>query len=144
MQISNLNLLIKDIESNNLIDNVYIGLNNIAHINWIKNNDIKIYADIYFYLANRFSIQTLIDLDFNFVGGYLFLETVVGDLSKWPMNPTRVEKEFIPPLFISRTNFNFDSLHNNNREDGKYYISQRDKEYIVISNKELTYLIKRN
>ncbi len=143
-QISNLNLLIKKIENRNLIDDVYIGLNNIAHINWIKNNKIKVYADIYFYLANRFSIQTLIDLDLNFVGGYLFLETVVGDLSKWPMMPTRVEKDFIPPLFISRTNFNFDSLHNNIREDGKYYINQRDKEYVVLSNKELTYLIKRN
>lgn len=142
-QIANLDLLIEEIVNNNLVDNFYLGLNNIAHINWIKNNKIKVYADIYFYLANRFSIQTLIDLNLNFVGGYLFLETVVGDISKWPMIPTRVEKDFIPPLFISRTNFNFDSLHDN-KEEGQYYINQRDKEYIVITKKEITYLLKRN
>ncbi|MGD1823220.1 MAG: DUF3656 domain-containing U32 family peptidase [Pleomorphochaeta sp.] len=142
-QINNLSVLYNNIKERHLENSFFIGLNNIAHINWIKDKDIKVYADIYFYLANRFSAQTLLDLELNLVGGYLFLETVVGDISKWPFIPTRIEKDFIPPLFISRTNFNFDSL-GETKKNCRYNITQRDQEYTVISNNELTYLIKRN
>ncbi|MDC7243201.1 MAG: DUF3656 domain-containing protein, partial [Sphaerochaetaceae bacterium] len=142
-QINNLSVLYNNIKERHLENSFFVGLNNIAHINWIKDKDIKVYADIYFYLANRFSAQTLLDLELNLVGGYLFLETVVGDISKWPFIPTRIEKDFIPPLFISRTNFNFDSL-GETKKNCRYNITQRDQEYTVISNNELTYLIKRN
>lgn len=142
-QINNLNILIDKIVKKNLLNNFFVGLNNIAHLNWIKNKKIKVFADIYFYLGNRFSAQSLLESDLNIVGGYLFLETVVGDISNWPFVPTRVEKEFIPPLFISRTNFSMDSL-NENFKDGVFHISQRDNKYKVITKNELTFLIKGN
>ena len=142
-QISNLQELVKKLKNNNLIDKVYFGLNNIAHIKWVESLNVKVFVDIYLYLANRFSAQSILDSDLNLVGAYLFLETVKGDIFQWPFIPTKVDQEFIPPLFISRTNFSYDSL-NRKKEEGDYYISQRDKEYKVISNNELTYLIKRN
>ncbi len=142
-QIQRLKILIDKIKDCDLVDNFYIGLNNIAHLNWINDNEIKVFADIYFYLANRFSAQSFIERDLNIVGGYLFFETIVGDIKDWPFVPTRIDSDFIPPLFISRTNFSFDSL-NDKKKDYEYDINQRDNEYSVISNKELTYLLKKN
>ncbi len=138
-----LNKLIEEIISNNLLDKVYFGINNIAHLKWIENTNVKVYSDIYFYLANREAALNFLDTKLNIVGGYLFLETVVGDTSLWPFIPQRVDKDFVPPLFISRTNFSRDSL-GKSKKDGKYLLNQRDNKYEVISRGELTFLIKRN
>ncbi|MDC7250685.1 MAG: U32 family peptidase, partial [Sphaerochaetaceae bacterium] len=125
------------------LDKVYFGINNIAHLKWIENTNVKVYSDIYFYLANREAALNFLDTKLNIVGGYLFLETVVGDTSLWPFIPQRVDKDFVPPLFISRTNFSRDSL-GKGKKDGKYLLNQRDNKYEVISRGELTFLIKRN
>lgn len=142
-QCNNLKLLVDSLIKSNLLDKVYFGINNIAHINWLRSYEVKVYGDIYFYLANRQAALNLLSTNLNVVGAYLFLETVKGDLSLWPFLPTRVDEDFVPPLFISRTNFSYDSL-NNEQKDGEYYISQRDNEYKVITRGELTYLLKRN
>jgi len=142
-QIDKLKILIEKLKGENLIDRVYFGLNNIAHIQWLKPFDVKVYADIYYYLANREAAMNLLATKLKLVGAYLFLETVKGDVSLWPFTPTRVDEEFVPPLFISRSNFSFDSLGEEKKE-GTYSITQREKKYKVISKNELTYLIKRN
>lgn len=144
-QKQNLKIIIEKLSEENLIDKVYFGLNNIAHLQWLSPYKVNVYADIYFYLANRESARLLLSTNIRLTGAYLFLETVVGDLTLWPFEPTRVEKDYTPPLFISRSNFNYDSLKNTNIiEDTETIINQRDNEYVVISKGEFTYLFKKN
>lgn len=142
-QCKRLFLLIEEIKSQNLTNSVYFGINNIAHIKWLEEYNVKTYVDIYCYVANREAALNLLNTKLNIVGAYLFLETAKGDLSLWPFTPERVDKDFTPPLFISRTNFSYDSLKEE-RKDESYFINQRDNEYKVVSKNELTYLIKRN
>ncbi len=144
-QKKNLKIIISKLIEKKLINKVYFGLNNIAHLQWLDPYQVNVFADIYFYLANREAARLLLNTNNRIVGAYLFLETVVGDVSLWPFLPTKVEKDYLPPLFISRSNFNYDSLKNTNIiEDSEIEIYQRDKEYEVITKGDLTYLIKKN
>lgn len=90
-------------------ENVRIGLNNIGQIAFaLAHPEYKYFADIYLYLSNREAANLLLDEEINLVGGYLWLERD-SFLSPWPFEPTII-KDFLPPLFISRSCYRHDSL----------------------------------
>jgi len=139
--------LVKKLEIQHLLDKTRVGINNIAQMSWINkiNTQIHAFADIYLYLGNSGSAQSVKEMIPNFCGGYMFMETVNKDTSRWPFEPTPVEPEFVPPLFISRSCFRHDSKNLSClgcTRDNTYHIEQRGIKYKVIVRNCLTYLIQ--
>lgn len=96
-------------ESAKRYQNCRIGLNNIAHVAFAKAHpEYEYFADIYLYLSNRESALLLQSIVPNLIGGYLWIERTTYQ-DPWPFKPT-VEKDFKPPLFISRSCYRHDSL----------------------------------
>lgn len=138
--------LVKKLEMNHLLCNLRVGLNNIAHINWINTVDtrIKAFADIYLYLGNSEAAECVKKNVPNFIGGYIFMETVNEEIENWPYLPTSVGANFIPPLFISRSCFRHDSKDlpcEGCSRNYEYHIDQRGKKYRVIVRNCLTYVL---
>ncbi|MDY5908348.1 MAG: DUF3656 domain-containing protein, partial [Bullifex sp.] len=87
--------------------NVTIGLNNIAQIRFAKAHpEYDYFADIWFYVPNRFTAALLKREIPNLIGGYLWFERK--EYSAWPWKPTVTDYE--PPFFISRTCYRHDAL----------------------------------
>lgn len=100
-----------------------IGLNNPAHIQWaLAHPEAKVFADVYLYLANPISAQTIKGLLPNLLGGYFFMEVSPKgfDFSSWPFIPSDAS-DFRPPLFISKAGFP--------EGDGDFTVSQNGKVY---------------
>lgn len=146
-EINRLNDILKKLELKNLLANTRIGINNIAQIQWIKkiNLKVKVFADVYLYLANSEAAMNILEQLPNLCGGYLFMETVDKETSAWPFEPTIVSKDFVPPLFISRSCFKHDSKGLSCNGCGKnyeYFLTQRDKKYKAIVRNCITYVIE--
>ena len=87
--------------------NVTIGLNNIAQVRFAKAHpEYDYFADIWFYVPNRFTAALLKREIPNLIGGYLWFERK--EYSAWPWKPTVTDYE--PPFFISRTCYRHDAL----------------------------------
>ena len=102
--------LFKDVEeSAKRHKNCRIGLNNIAHVAFAKAHpEFEYFADIHLYLSNRESALLLQSIVPNLIGGYLWIERDSFQ-EPWPFEPT-IEREFKPPMFISRSCYRHDSL----------------------------------
>ena len=115
-------------------EEVIIGLNNIAELEWAKGHrKYKYFADIYLYLSNREAARLLKDeLGNNLIGGYLWLERK-DYIRPWPFTPTPAY-DYIPPLFISRSCFRHDSKGlacASCKGKNEYKLYQNGKEYIA-------------
>lgn len=115
-------------------EEVIIGLNNIAELEWAKGHrEYKYFADIYLYLSNREAARLLKDeLGNNLIGGYLWLERK-DYIRPWPFTPTPAY-DYIPPLFISRSCFRHDSKGlacASCKGKSEYKLYQNGKEYIA-------------
>ncbi|MGN0906545.1 MAG: U32 family peptidase [Bullifex sp.] len=87
--------------------NVTIGLNNIGQIRFAKaHTEYDYFADIWFYVPNRFTASVLKREIPSLIGGYLWFER--DEYSAWPWKPTVTDYE--PPFFISRTCYRHDAL----------------------------------
>ncbi|NLA92965.1 MAG: U32 family peptidase [Spirochaetales bacterium] len=111
-------------------DNVRIGLNNVAHLNWAReNSDYTYFGDIYLYGANRASVELYHSLVSNLQGVY-----------PW------VERTSLPlPLFISRSCFRYDSLNQSCKGCSKrheYSLEQSGKHYRVVVRNCVTLLLE--
>ncbi|HIV98684.1 MAG TPA: U32 family peptidase [Candidatus Ornithospirochaeta avicola] len=111
-----------------------IGLNNISHVEFAKKHkEYSYFADIYLYMSNREAALLLKnELKDSLMGGYLWLERSTYS-SPWPFTPTPV-KNFLPPLFISRSCYRHDSLKKSCdgcKREHTYKISQSGKKYKV-------------
>lgn len=138
--------LIKKLEMNHLLEKTRVGINNIAHINWINKVDPRImaFADVYLYLGNSEAAQCVKKNLPNFCGGYIFLETVNRETDNWPFEPTKVGPDFVPPLFISRSCFRHDSKDlpcEGCTLNYEYHINQRGNKYKVLVKNCLTYVL---
>lgn len=86
---------------------VTIGLNNIAQVRFAKEHpEFDYFADVFFYLSNRFTAMEIAQQVPTLVGGYLWFERQEKSGS-WPFEPTIV-KGFEMPSFISRTCYRHD------------------------------------
>ncbi len=120
-----------------------IGLNNISHITFAKKHpEFDYFADFYLYLSNRESASLILSEVETLVGGYLWLERN-SYKEPWPFEPTII-KNFIPPLFISRSCYRHDSLGlpcKGCSRNHSFALSQSGKDYKVIVQDCQSYLI---
>ena len=113
-------------------DDTRIGLNNVAHLNWAREKSSYTYfGDIYLYGVNRATVGFLHSEVKNLEGVY-----------PW------VEKTTLPlPLFISRSCFRYDSLHQSCKGCSKhsdYTLEQSGKHYRVLVRNCLTLLLEES
>lgn len=100
-------------------ENVTIGLNNIAQINFAKENpQYSYFADIYLYVSNKYTAEVLKREIPSFIGGYLWFERNEYS-SPWPWKPTITD--FEPPYFISRTCYRHDAMGEDCRGCKRHY-----------------------
>ncbi len=122
---------------NNLVKQekeIYIGLNNIAHINWVKSlNKAKIFVDWYLFATNRESSKIFKNIN-NFIGGYPYFEFKNMENSNWSYKPSLIDDKAKIPYFISlacyRKNIVGKSCKNCNK-DFEYFITQNNKKYRI-------------
>ena len=148
-EIRRLGDLVKKLEINRLLDRTRIGINNISQVRWINlvNPSIKAFADIYLYLGNSEAAQSVKEMIPHLSGGYIFMETINKDTSKWPFEPSDVGDDFVAPLFISRSCFRHDSKGlscEGCSRNNEYKISQRGNKYKVLVKNCLTYVLQDN
>ncbi|MDD4082489.1 MAG: DUF3656 domain-containing protein [Sphaerochaetaceae bacterium] len=119
----------KKVKENELI----IGLNNIGQLNWaLKHPEVKIFIDVFLYIANAWTCKMFKDLLPNLIGGYSWMEEKLPITKDWPFVPT-YPKDFVPPAFISRTCFAKNILGQNCKTCGHktYSIEQNNKKFSV-------------
>jgi putative protease len=113
-------------------DNTRIGLNNVAHLNWAREkSNYAYFGDIYLYGVNRATVDFLYSVVKNLKGVYPWVE-------KTP---------FPLPLFISRSCFRYDSLHQSCKGCSKrsdYTLEQSGKRYRVLVRNCLTLLLEES
>ena len=86
-------------------DDIIIGLNNIGQLNWaLKHPNVKVFVDVFLYMANAWTCKMFKNLLPNLIGGYSWMEEKIPITEDWPFIPT-YPKDFIPPVFISRACF---------------------------------------
>ncbi len=125
---------------------VMIGLNNIGQVLFAKgHSQYGYFADIYLYLSNRECAKLLKNiLQDNLKGGYLWIERADYE-SPWPFTPT-IEKNFIPPLFISRSCYRHDSLGldcKGCKKEHLFQLEQNGEEYEAYVKDCCTYVNKK-
>ena len=125
-------------------DNLIVGLNNIAHLRWAKKRpNVKVFIDVYLYVANRYTATYFYNELPNLVGLYGWLERKELTTTNWPILPTFVEDSFKLPLFISRACFRYDSLNlpcEGCPRHGSWKVEQSDKNYTVDVIECITYV----
>ncbi len=125
---------------------VMIGLNNIGQIIFAKSHpQYSYFADIYLYLSNRECAKLLKNLlKDNLKGGYLWIERS-DYIGPWPFSPA-IEKNFIPPLFISRSCYRHDSLGldcKGCKKEHLFLLEQNGEEYEAYVKDCCTYVNKK-
>jgi len=107
-----------------------IGLNNIAHLNWARENkNYSYFGDIYLYCANRATLAFYHAVVENLRGVYPWVERTSISL----------------PLFISRSCFRHDSLNKGCggcSKNSEYTLEQSGKHYKVVVRNCLTLLLE--
>jgi len=124
-----LNSISKKTEGNEII----IGLNNIGQLNWaIKHTKVKVFIDVFLYMANAWTCKMFKELLPNLIGGYSWMEEKLPINENWPFIPT-YPKDFIPPAFISRTCFAKNVTDQNCKTCGHrtYSIEQNNNKFSV-------------
>ena len=124
-----LDSITKKTEENDLI----IGLNNIGQINWaLKHPTVKVFIDVFLYLANAWTCRMFQELLPNLIGGYSWMEEKIPITEDWPFIPT-YPKDFVPPVFISRTCFakNITDQNCKTCSHKTYAIEQNNKKFSV-------------
>ena len=123
-----------------------IGLNNIGHVQWArKHQDIPCFADIYLYMTNALAAQCTMDSVPSLVGMYRWIERNSQDTTEWPIEPSRVGSDFLPPLFISRACYRYDTLKlpcEGCPRHGSWSIQQNENRYRVDVRNCLTVISK--
>ncbi len=114
--------------------NIRVGINNPAHLLWMKEYpEVEVFADIYMYIANRYTASLLLETGINLIGGYAWIERET-DCNGYPLHMSEAGKDFTPPLFISRSCYRYDVLGlgcEGCSRNHSYHITQRDKGYRV-------------
>jgi Collagenase and related proteases len=123
------------------IENVRIGLNNIAQIVFAKAHpEHEYFIDVYLFLSNRYSAEFFKEeLGSSLIGGYLYVE-FDSYSEPWPFTPT-ISNGLHLPLFISRSCFRHDSRGLSCAgcpEKGEWYIEQRGVRHKVLVRNCLT------
>ncbi len=113
---------------------IYIGLNNIAHINWVKSLDkAKIFIDWYLFSTNSESSKILSNIN-NFVGGYTYFEFKNNNTNNWKFTPSTIDDKAKIPYFISlacyRKNIIGKTCKDCNK-DFEYFLTQNNKKYRI-------------
>ncbi len=125
-------------------DNVIVGLNNVAHLRWAKKRaNVKVFVDVYLYVANRYTATYFYNELPNLIGLYGWLERKELTTTNWPISPTFVEDSFKLPLFISRACFRYDSLNlpcEGCPRHGSWKVEQSNKNYTVDVIECITYV----
>lgn len=120
-----------------------IGINNVSQIKYSQEHpEFDYFVDIYLYLSSRFTASFLLNEIPNLVGGYLWFERKEKH-GKWPFEPTVTS--YIPPYFISRSCFRYDSLDKSCTgctEIEDFHIKQNNESYIVKVRHCLTVVMK--
>ena len=125
---------------------VMIGLNNIGQILFATSHpQYGYFADVYLYLSNRECAKLLKNLlKDNLKGGYLWIERT-DYKGPWPFIPT-IEKNFTPPLFISRSCYRHDSLGldcKGCQKEHLFLLEQNGEEYEAYVKDCSTYVNKK-
>jgi putative protease len=139
-----LKAVIAALKDEGILDSVRFGLNNIGQIPLFREHQHACWADVYLYLANSESAQSLVESGLNLVGGYLWMEREVTDLERWPFTVTVVDRAFTAPAFISRSCFRHDSLLLSCKgcpHRGSWYAHSDSVDYKVIVEDCITYAI---
>lgn len=120
---------------------IYLGLNNLAHIRWAKKyEDIKVFIDYFLFVSNRESALFFTSIK-NFIGSYTYYEHK--SKNSWPYKSKDIEDARVP-LFMSlscyRKNIG-DGCKNCNKNFQKI-LYQNDKKYKVIADNCMNLVIK--
>jgi putative protease len=128
---------------------ICVGLNNVSQFLWAHNHpDIPVFADVYVYLANRYTATLLLNELPNLVGAYRWIEREGQDTTLWPLlatKPMLKNQQFPLPLFISRACYRYDTLHltcEGCPRRGKWTVYQQEKQYQVVVQDCMTYLLE--
>jgi putative protease len=94
---------------------IVVGIQHAAQIAWYRRQKgLSCYIDYYLYCANRFTLEFLLDQLPGCIGAYYWIEDRISqahiDKIPWTLPVKRVDDQFSPPLFLSRTCFARDSL----------------------------------
>jgi putative protease len=94
---------------------IVVGIQHAAQIAWYRRQKgLSCYIDYYLYCANRFTLDFLLDQLPGCIGAYYWIEDRISqahiDKIPWTLPVKRVDDQFSPPLFLSRTCFARDSL----------------------------------
>lgn len=139
-----LDAVIATLTAEGIIDCVRFGLNNIGQIPLLRERGLSCWADVYLYLSNSESAQSLVESGLRLVGGYLWMERTETDVERWPFPPTVVDSAFTAPAFISRSCFRRDSLLLSCKgcpHRGSWYAHSDSVRYKVIVEDCITYAI---
>jgi len=113
---------------------ILVGINNPAHLIWMAEHpEVRIFADIYFYVANSYTARSLLQISGAFNGGYSWIERQT-DTADFPLVMSRAGDSFAPPLFLSRSCYRYDVLGlgcEGCKRRFTYHVTQRKRQYRV-------------
>lgn len=113
---------------------ILVGINNPAHLIWMTGYpEVSIFADIYLYIANRWTAQSLLQISRAFVGGYSWIERKT-DTADFPLLLSETGDSFTPPLFLSRSCYRYDVLGlgcEGCTRRFTYHVTQQKRQYRV-------------
>ncbi len=132
---------------------IIVGISNIGQIPWYERQEgLNCFIDYHLYCANSHTIKLLTENLHDCIGAYYWIEDdrrpVASGSDDWGIPLYYIDKEFNPPIFITRTCFRKDSLGKSCSDckirSYEYELEQTGRDYQVIVKDCMTYVyVKR-
>lgn len=141
-----LKAFLQTLQNEDCLKDTRIGVNNLAHIGWLQEigMDVKAFADIYLSIGNAEAARSAQEHIPHFCGSYVYQGTINTHTENWPFEPAKMDPLFMPPLFISRSCFAYDSLHlpfDESLKQAEYHLTQGERAYTVLVKNEKSYVL---